>query len=73
MDEFRAFLKEKKMLAKEVIEEFLLLGLYKTNGIKISELNKVTKESLSSHICEKILKGLREGHFLYKKRGEDFS
>ena len=41
------------MRAKEVIEEFLLLGLYKTNGIKISELNKVTKESLSRHISEK--------------------
>ena len=63
---------KKKMRAKEVIEEFLLLGLYKTNGIKISELNKVTKGSLSSHISEKNIEKLKTGHFLCKKEGRLF-
>ena len=63
---------KKRMPAKEVIEEFLLLGLYKTNGIKISELNKVTKGSLSSHISEKNIEKLKRDNFLCKKEGRLF-
>ena len=72
MNSVKDTFEKKKMLAKEVIEEFLLLGLYKTNGIKISELNKVTKGSLSSHISEKNIEKLKRDHFLCKKEGRLF-
>ena len=60
------------MCATEVIEEFLLLGLSKTNGIKISELTKVTNGSLADYVNEKNIEKLERARILCKKKGRLF-
>ena len=65
------FIKE-TMRPAEIIEEFLLLGLYKCNGIKIEELKKITNGSLYKYINAKNIEQLEKNNFLYIKKGRLF-
>ena len=54
---------------KDRIEELLLLGLTKSKGVSMSQIQKVTRNNLSKYIDQKKINILEKNKFLILKKG----